>query len=88
MTAAIGVPSSRMLNSGELKANTPDPGASSLIIVKVAVFCVPMVAPLLGLVSVKLIVSSDSNLLSLTIGIVTTLPVSPLAKETVIASLL
>ena len=58
------------------------------IIVKLAVVCVPNVAPLVGLDSVKLIVSLGSNKVSLIIGMITILLVSPLAKLTVIGMLL
>nr|WP_244329296.1 hypothetical protein [Tolypothrix sp. PCC 7910] len=53
-----------------------------------AVFCAPMVAPPVGLLRVKLTVSSDSETVSLMIGIVTVLLVSPLAKLTVIELLI
>ena len=56
--------------------------------VNVAVVCVPKVAPPWVLVRVKLRVSSGSNWLSLTMGIVTVLLVSPLAKVTVMELLL
>ena len=66
----------------------PGWGASSLTIVKTAVVCVPNTAPSVGLERVKLTVSSGSNRLSLTMGIVTVLVVSPLAKLTMIGELL
>ena len=70
------------------KLIVPRLGKSSLMMVNVAVVCVPKVAPPWGLVRVKLMVSSGSNWVSLTIEIVTVLVVSPLAKLTVIGELL
>ena len=54
------------------------------MMLKTAVVWVPKIAPPWGLVRDRLIVSSGSNWVSLTIGMVTVLLVSPLAKLTVI----
>ena len=49
---------------------------------KTAAFCVPNVAPLVGLMRVRLMVSVFSTKVSLAIGMVTNFSVSPLAKVT------
>ena len=64
-------------------------GLKSLsIILTIALFCDPIVTPLLGLDRLRLMVSVVSKLLSSMMGMVTVLLVSPLAKLTVIGVLL
>ena len=64
-------------------------GLKSLsIILTIALFCEPIVTPLVGLDRLRLMVSVASKILSSMMGMVTVLLVSPLAKLTVIAVLL
>ena len=59
-------------------------GLKSLsMMLTIALFCVPIVAPLVGLARVNCRVSVFSKLLSSMSGMVTVLVVSPLAKLTV-----
>ena len=64
-------------------------GLKSLsIILTIALFCDPIVTPLLGLDRLRLMVSVVSKTLSSMMGILTVFAVSPLAKLTVIGVLL
>jgi hypothetical protein len=64
-------------------------GLKSLsIILTIALFCVPIVAPLVGLERLKLMVSVLSKILSSMRGMLTFLLISPSAKLTVIWLLL